>query len=121
MTLVAVYPRCHTHCTVQRSVMAIVYVTYPGDATTHFDRTYYRTKHLPLVQKSWESYGLQSLSVFYPEEDGAGTIAICVLKFRDEAAVAASLASEATPQVLADIKNFTDATPTQTRDAPLAT
>ena len=100
--------------------MTTVYISYAGDATTHFDRTYYRTQHLPLVRKSWEQYGLQSVTAFYPEEDGAGTIAIGVCKFRDEAAVAVSFQSQETPQVLADIKNFTDVTPSRSRAVPLS-
>ena len=85
-----------------------------------FDRVYYRTHHLPLVKSCWGQYGLQSLTVLYPEEDGTGTIAVCALKFRDEAAVAASLASKEAPQVMGDIKNFTDVTPTLTRAVPMS-
>ena len=34
--------------------MTTVYITYPGDASTYFDRNYYRTEHLPLVMRKWE-------------------------------------------------------------------
>ena len=29
--------------------MTVVYITYSGNASTRFDRDYYRTHHLPLV------------------------------------------------------------------------
>ena len=99
--------------------MATIYVSYSGNADTHFDRAYYRTHHLPLMKKSWEQYGLQSATALYPEQDGKGIIAFCALQFRDEAAVAASLASKEGPEVMGDIKNFTAVTPTLSRAAPL--
>lgn len=100
--------------------MATVYVSYSGDADTQFDRPYYRTHHLPLVKKSWGQYGLQNATALYPEQDGKGIIAFCALQFRDEAAVAASLASKEAPEVMGDITNFTAVKPTITRAAPLS-
>ena len=100
--------------------MVIVYVTYAGDAGTHFNRTYYRAQHLPLVRRCWQQYGRQSVAAFYPEEDGAGTIAVCMLKFRDEAAVTAAVASQEAPQVMADVKDFTDVKPSLSREVPLS-
>jgi uncharacterized protein (TIGR02118 family) len=99
--------------------MTVVYITYSGDESTRFDRGYYRNHHLPLVMKCWKQHGLESLSVLYPEDLAKGTIAICECKFRDDAAIKASFESEETPQVMADVKHFTDVTPTQTRAVPL--
>ncbi len=99
--------------------MTIVYVTYPGEPGTRFDREYYNREHLPLVQASWGRYGLESLAVFYPEGDGAGTIAVCICGFRDEAAVKASFSSPEAERVMADIPRFTDAQPIQSRAVPL--
>ena len=95
--------------------MTILYVTYPGDAATRFDRDYYVARHVPLVMRSWGPYGLQSCAAFWPAEDGAGTIAIAECRFSDEAALSAALASPETPGVMADIVHFTDATPRQSR------
>ena len=68
----------------------------------------------------WRQHGLESLSVLYPEDLGKGTIAMCECKFRDDAAIKASFESVETPQVMADVKHFTDVTPTQTRAVPLS-
>jgi uncharacterized protein (TIGR02118 family) len=93
--------------------MTILYVTYPGDASTRFDRDYYVREHLPLVMASWGPHGLESCAAFWPDDADNGTIAICECRFRDEAAVREALASPATPGVMADVKRFTEATPTQ--------
>ena len=94
--------------------MTILYVTYPGDAATRFDRDYYLARHVPLVMRAWGPYGLQSCAAFWPAEDGAGTIATAECRFSDEAALSAE-----TPEVMADIAHFTDAKPVQTRAAPV--
>ena len=93
--------------------MTIMYVTYPGDASTRFDRDYYVREHLPLVMASWGPHGLHSCAAFWPADPGNGTIAICECRFRDEAAMRAALAASDTPSVMADVARFTDATPTQ--------
>ena len=55
-----------------------VLISYSGDSSSRFDRTYYRERHLPLVMKSWEQYGLLGLVVLYPEKREEGIIEICV-------------------------------------------
>ncbi len=99
--------------------MTTIYVTYPGDATTRFDRDYYVQHHLPLVQASWGPYGLESTAAFFPAGGEASTIAVCVCEFRDEAAVQAALAAPTTASVMADVPHFTDAKPQQSRAVPL--
>ena len=94
-----------------------VYVTYPGDARTRFDRDYYVAVHLPLVVECWGPYGLQSCAAFFPPADGAGTLAIAECRFRDEAALQAALAAPETPRVMGDVAHFTDAQPAQSRAA----
>ena len=89
--------------------MTTVYIAYPGDNNTRFDRAYYAEHHLPLVMDCWEEYGLRSLAPFYPEHDGKGTVALCICIFADEEAVDASFASPRTAEVMKDITNFTDA------------
>ena len=99
--------------------MTRVFVTYPGDGATRFDCDYYVQAHLPLVLEAWRPHGLQTVAAFFPSGDGAGTICICECVFRDDAAVKAALASLRTGPVMADVKNFTDAVPTQLHVAPL--
>ena len=99
--------------------MQTLYVTYPGDANTRFDRSYYVGTHLPLVLESWRKYGLETVAAFFPEGSGAGTIAICVCSFRVERGIRDSFAGPEAREVMADISNFTDAKPSQSLSSPL--
>ena len=100
--------------------MTVVFITYSGDASGRFDRDYYRAQHLPLVMRCWERYGLQRLTALYPEAGDSGTVAVCLCEFRDDAAVKAAFDSPETPQVMADVKHFTDADPSQSRSVPVS-
>ena len=61
--------------------MTTMYVTYPGDAGTRFDRDYYVRHHLSLVMKCWSPFGLESCVAFWPADFSAGTIAIAECQF----------------------------------------
>ena len=100
--------------------MQTLYVTYPGDATTRFDRKYYVDSHLPLVMKSWRQYGLESVAAFFPEGSGEGTIAICACSFRDQQAIQGALTSPEVSEVMADLPHFTDAQPSRSIFVPIA-
>ncbi len=99
--------------------MTTMYVTYPGDASTRFDRDYYVRHHVPLVMECWGPLGLLSCAAFWPADAGAGTIAIAECRFRDEASMHAALASPTTPRVMADVAHFTDAQPAQSLSGPV--
>ncbi len=99
--------------------MVTVFVTYPGAASTRFDREYYVAKHLPLVSRVWGLHGLESSAAFFPSGDGRGTIAVCVCHFRDELALSASLEDPDTKSVMDDVQHFTDAKPVQLKAAKL--
>ncbi len=99
--------------------METMFVTYAGAAGTRFDRDYYVANHLPLVLKAWGPHGLESATAFFPAGSGAGIIALCVCVFQSRAAMDAALRSPETPQVMADVAQFTDAQPTQSRALPL--
>ena len=96
-----------------------VFVTYQGTAESRFDRDYYLTKHLPLVLSSWEKYGFEGSTAFFPLEVQSGTIVVCELRFRDEAALATALTSNEAPAVMSDIHNYTDISAEFTRPTPL--
>ena len=66
--------------------MTTLFVTYPGDASTRFDRDYYVRVHIPLVLETWGPHGLSSCVAFFPAGEGGPTIAVAVCEFRDEAA-----------------------------------
>jgi uncharacterized protein (TIGR02118 family) len=95
-----------------------LFVTYPGDSDTRFDREYYVRTHLPLVMEAWGPYGLETATAFFPTGDGAGMIAIAVCVLRDEAAMKAALGSQQTEGVMADVKKFTDAQPSRSVGVP---
>lgn len=97
----------------------IIYVTYQGGSDTRFNRGYYIGTHLPLVMKAWRPHGLESAAAFFPEIVQEGTIAVCELRFRDDAALKAALASADTAEVMADVARFTDVKPAIMRAAPL--
>lgn len=98
---------------------ALMYVTYSGDAATHFDRDYYVREHMRVVRQAWSRYGLLSCDAFFPANLGPGTIAIAECRFRDQAALRAALAAPETPAVMADVARFTDAVPTKHVPAPV--
>ena len=100
--------------------MISIFIAYPGNSATRFDRAYYASHHLPLVMRSWRRYGLESLTAFYPEDQSEGTIALCLCVFRDDAAVTASFGSPEAEAVMKDVVNFTESTPVQSRAVPLA-
>ncbi len=100
--------------------MTTVYITYPATTSTRFERDYYSKEHLPLVKRHWEKYGLRDLEVLYPEDDDSTVLAVCICTFTDDAAVSASFASPEAAKVMADIRNFTDTTPLQSRAVPLS-
>ena len=91
--------------------MTTMVVSYAGDAGTPFDRDTYVGTHLPLVLEAWGTYGLKTATAFFPSNAGAGTIAICLCVFSDEAALRAALGSPEAARVMADIQNFTSVTP----------
>jgi uncharacterized protein (TIGR02118 family) len=96
-----------------------VYVTYQGTSETHFDRAYYVAEHLPLVMRSWRSYGLEGIAAFFPAVAQSGTIAICECRFRDEAAMATAFAAPESAAVMADVARFTEVGPARARAVAL--
>lgn len=99
--------------------MTMLFVTYAGDASTRFDRDYYVSTHLPLVMEAWSPYGLETAAAFFPSNDGAGTIAVCVCGFRNEASITTAINSPQTERVMSDVKHFTDVQPSQSLAVPL--
>ncbi len=97
----------------------VVYVTYQGSPATRFDRAYYVEHHLPLVMRAWGQYGLESVSALFPASKGAGTIALCECRFRDDSAAQAAFASPEVPAVMANVPRFTDVQPMRVRAVPL--
>ena len=99
--------------------MITMYVTYPGDEDTPFDRDHWINVHLPLVRECWGPHGLVSATGFFPEGDGDGLVAIAPTVFRDEAAMNAALASPDTARVMADVKKVTAVEPQRSVGRPM--
>lgn len=91
--------------------MITMLVTYAGDDKTRFDRDHWINVHFPLVRACWGPYGLISAAGFFPQDDGAGVIALAIVNFRNKAAMDAALASSETGQVMADVDLVTDVKP----------
>lgn len=91
--------------------MITLFVTYPASADASFDRDYYTTHHIPLVNSIWKPLGLISATAFFPSPAPNGNHAICECVFEGESALQAALASPHTPAVMDDVKNFTTIVP----------
>lgn len=99
--------------------MVRLFVTYPAGEGSRFDRDYYVVTHLPLVEQEWGPCGLQTAQAFFPAKADAAQVAIAILTFENEAAIAAALASPAASTVLGDLPNFTDIAPELSRGVAL--
>ena len=85
-------------------------VVCSGDAGTRFDREYYAHDHLALAMECWGRYGLEAAEAFFPAGEGDGWVSIGVYRFRGSNDIDVALAAPETERVMADVKNFTDAT-----------
>lgn len=47
-------------------------VVYPQGCK--FDKDYYKSKHMPLVEENWKKYGLKSWKVLYLPDDAPYTV-----------------------------------------------
>lgn len=87
-----------------------IIISYEGTAKDRFNRDYYCKNHIPHVRRVWEPYGLLDIRPFFPgiESEKKGTICISECVFRDKKAMESAFASPGTPELMADIPNFTD-------------
>lgn len=99
--------------------MITMIVTYAGNEDTPFNRDHWITVHFPLVRECWGPYGLVSAAGFFPQDDGAGLIAIATVNFRDEEAMQAALNSPETARVMADVEIVTAVKPQRAIAKPL--
>jgi uncharacterized protein (TIGR02118 family) len=87
-------------------------VFYPKTEGATFDHDYYCNRHVPLALKTW---GLESAEIDRGM-DGPYVAAVHFC-FDSQEALAAAMAGEGTPAILADIPNYTTITPvTQTSE-----
>lgn len=93
--------------------MLMVTVMYANGDDATFDHDYYRSHHMPLVQRTWKPMGLSDARVMrgVPGPDGKGPpfLVMTHMTFPDMAAFAA--ASEKGAEIFKDIRNFTNVRP----------
>ncbi|AWT53894.1 EthD family reductase [Mycolicibacterium smegmatis] len=96
--------------------MTMMLVHYVGNADSRFDRDYYMTEHVPLVERAWGPHGLRSAEVYFAAEAGEadGVITICLCHFEDRDAMEKALSAPETAAVMDDVANFTDIAPVRT-------
>lgn len=94
--------------------MATLSVVYPRSAGATFDYDYYRDKHMPLVGSRWGNAGLVGgealLGKAAPDGSEAPYFAIGIIHF-DTAENLRALDGEHAPEIIGDIRNFTDVQP----------
>ncbi|MGN8057645.1 EthD family reductase [Pedobacter sp. 22163] len=87
-----------------------ILVIYEGTPGARFDRKYYRSKHIPMLDVAWAKYGLEKVEDLYPPEEG-DIIAMAVCTFRNKTAAETAFNSPESKAVMLDIINYTDITP----------
>ena len=94
---------------------ATLTVVYPAAAGTHFDRDYYKAKHLKLVRDTWMPLGMTNITVAYGTSKLGGGDApyhlIALLTFRSRAALDKAVSGPSSKAVFGDIPKFTDVAP----------
>lgn len=91
-------------------------VIYPKDSSSTFDMDYYLKTHMPLVAKSWGSYGLEKYQVVqYDNHPGDGSeppfSVKCDLMWKDLDSLKKALGSDAAKEVFGDVPNFSNKSP----------
>jgi len=81
-------------------------VFYPSTEGATFDHDYYRNKHIPLCVETW---GLEGAEID-KGLDGPNVAAVH-FKFASLDAMQAALGSKGTPNILADVPNYTSIAP----------
>jgi len=95
--------------------MATLSVVYPQASGASFDYDYYRDKHLPLAVERWANAGLVRgealLGKTSPDGSDPPFFAIGIIHFESMDALNAALSGEHAPEIIGDIRNFTDVQP----------
>lgn len=90
-------------------------VMYPNEGDIEFDRKYYMSVHMPLVETSWKKHGLNSWQVieYTKSLDGSPSKYLIAAKlvWESEESVQNALKDPETPKIFADIPNFTNKQP----------
>jgi uncharacterized protein (TIGR02118 family) len=95
--------------------MATLMVLYPNSDGAKFDSEYYSASHIPLVQQVWGGLGMTGTEVLFPAPGKQPFVAMVLIRFRDQEAINAALASRDTAKIMGDVPKFTNIKPTMFR------
>lgn len=95
--------------------MATISVVYPRAPGATFDYDYYQNHHLPMAVKRWADAGLVGGEALVGKSAADGSdapfFAIGIIHFDSDEALKAALNGEHAPEIIGDIRNFTDVEP----------
>jgi len=86
-------------------------ILYPSTADAKFDMTYYLSKHMPLVQKTWGPEGLKAWKVLKFPADAAYSVQ-ATLEFDTIEDFQKAASGESAKVVFGDVANFSNQQPT---------
>lgn len=94
---------------------ASITVLYPNEADAKYDIDYYKTHHMPLMEKLMGKFGLVGWSVttFTPGPDGSAPPYVfgSVATWSSAEAIKAAFADECAKQIMQDVANFSNKHP----------
>jgi uncharacterized protein (TIGR02118 family) len=87
-----------------------VSVAYPREEGFTFDKEYYLSTHMPLVEKHWKKHGLKSYVVSELNEDGPYTY-IVVMEFESLQGWRAAAQDPSLKEIMEDVPKFSNLKP----------
>ncbi|KAG8160070.1 hypothetical protein KVR01_010707 [Diaporthe batatas] len=94
---------------------ATLTVMYPNEADAKYDIEYYKTQHMPLMERLLGKYGVKSWTVttYLPSADGSAApyVFSSTVTWTSAQAIKEAFADESAPQILADVANFSNKQP----------
>ncbi|CBX95231.1 hypothetical protein IAQ61_004055 [Plenodomus lingam] len=98
---------------------AIVVVAYPRTDKSTFNKDYYISTHIPLVEKTWKPFGLKSWTVGELTADGPYSFTV-VFEFESLEAFGKAIQDPGTKAVMEDVANFSSEQPVLLRGGVIA-
>ncbi|KAH7408095.1 hypothetical protein DE146DRAFT_645252 [Phaeosphaeria sp. MPI-PUGE-AT-0046c] len=89
---------------------AQVIVAYPRVDGSTFNKEYYLSTHMPLVEKIWKKHGLKSYAVTELNADGPYTYMV-VMDFESLEGWGAAATDPNTKEIMQDLDNFSNQHP----------
>ncbi|KAH9879406.1 hypothetical protein J1614_002846 [Plenodomus biglobosus] len=89
---------------------AIIIIAYPRTEKSTFNKDYYVSTHIPLVEKIWKPLGLKSWTVGELNPDGPYSYSV-VMEFESLEAFGKATQDPGTKAVMEDVANFSSEQP----------